>query len=90
MSSKPIQAKSEETPVTTIPEDLRVAYEVHTLAQLLYGELAATHPWLVQPPVPTPMAAPQDPYAVWPTPAVGTWPAAWPAVWGHPLQGWTR
>jgi hypothetical protein len=31
--------------------DLRVAYEVHTLAQMLYGEMARAHPW-VPPPSP--------------------------------------
>jgi hypothetical protein len=26
-------------------EEIRNAYEIHTLAQMLYGQLAMTHPW---------------------------------------------
>jgi hypothetical protein len=32
-------------------EEIRTAYEIHTLSQMLYGQLAMTHPWLAMPPV---------------------------------------
>ena len=33
------------------PDDLQVAYQCHTLAQIIHGQLAAAYPWLVQPPL---------------------------------------
>ena len=27
-------------------DEIRNAYEIHTLAQMLYGQLAMTHPWI--------------------------------------------
>ena len=30
-------------------DQTRMAYEAHTLAQMLYGQLAVTHPWSVTP-----------------------------------------
>lgn len=32
------------------PDDLRAAYEIHTLAQMMYGQFAWTQPWMTQPP----------------------------------------
>lgn len=39
---------------TQLPDDLRIAYQVHTLAQMLYVRVAATPPWtpMVQAPFP--------------------------------------
>ena len=28
------------------PQELRTAYQAHTLAQLLYAQLVTTHPWM--------------------------------------------
>lgn len=44
--------KSETRIEGTVPqsptqEELRTALEVHTLAQMLYGQIAVTHPWVV-------------------------------------------
>ena len=37
-------------------QELQAAYQVHTLAQMLYGQLAMTHPWIASMP-PTGMSA---------------------------------
>ena len=37
---------------TPLPDELRTAYQVHTLAQMLYVRVTATPPWT--PSVPTP------------------------------------
>jgi hypothetical protein len=39
-------SESEEAPRQA---DLRVAYEIHTLAQMMYGEMARAHPWVTPP-----------------------------------------
>ena len=41
-------------PREKLPDDLKTAYQVHTLAQMLYGRLAALPPWtpMVQAPFP--------------------------------------
>lgn len=31
------------------PEDLKAAYQIHTLAHLVYGRLAMTNPWVAPP-----------------------------------------
>lgn len=41
-------------PATPLPDELRVAYQIHTLAQMLYARLAAAPHW-------TPMAPPPYP-----------------------------
>lgn len=45
---RPIQPEAE------LPDDLRTAYQVHTLAQMLYQRLTVTPPWTpnVQAPFP--------------------------------------
>lgn len=67
-----------------LPDDVRTAYEVHTLAQILYGHLTTTHPWLTAQsgaygygygpgnPVPHPAAQ------------------GWIGSWGYPPYGWMR
>lgn len=43
--------KSErERPTVHSPEEIHAAYECHTLAQMLYGQIAANRPWLLQTP----------------------------------------
>jgi hypothetical protein len=49
--------------------DLQAAYQVHTLAQMLYGQLATTHPW-IQP--------------TWPTPGVDPLAMQPPTTWHQP------
>jgi hypothetical protein len=53
-------------------EEVQAAYQCHTLAQILYGRIAATHPWLLQ--------APRAPW--WPTGAVHVppWSRTWPGI----------
>jgi hypothetical protein len=46
------QTKTGAAKPATPSDDLRVAHEIHTLNQLIYGHLAFTHPWAV------PFAAP--------------------------------
>ncbi|MDX1387645.1 MAG: hypothetical protein R3344_00535 [Acidobacteriota bacterium] len=76
-------AKKEEARRETVSparEAMQTAYEIHTLAHMLYGEFAAAYPWVapVQPmwtydPAPrfgTPGEIPGL-HAMWHTPAVG-------------------
>ena len=41
-------------PELQLPDDLKTAYQVHTLAQMLYARMTATPPWtpMVQAPFP--------------------------------------
>lgn len=41
MTTKTPPQKQEQPPV----DETRMAYEAHTLARMLYGQLAMTHPW---------------------------------------------
>lgn len=59
-------------------EDLETAYRLHTLAQIVYGQLAVAHPWTVQAPVLDPaVGRGQTP---WMGAGPGTWnaPVSWP------------
>jgi len=64
------------------PDDLRAVYEVHTLAQMLYGHLAMTHPWLGA----QPMSYGYEPFRGSYDPRMSQ---AWPVSWGYPY-GWIR
>jgi hypothetical protein len=64
--------------------DLQAAYEIHTLAQMLYGQMTMTRPW-VAPPTHGPM----------PTRSIDTpgqytthWTQNWPGAW-NPTWPWT-
>lgn len=60
------------------PEDLRAAYQIHTLAQAIYGRLAVTHPWVMSFATPDPFSEPHQ------------WP---PTVFGGAFRGpwpWER
>jgi hypothetical protein len=70
-------------------QELHAAHQVHTLAQILYGQLAATHPW-IQPTYPMGME-PRMPHAnapwaqtPWTTPMWGQMPQTY---FGQPCQG---
>jgi hypothetical protein len=55
-------------------DEIRNAYEIHTLAQMLYGQLAMTHPWIAT----MPPARGFDPVASFqPTP----WTQGGPGMW---------
>lgn len=59
-----------ETPgEKTSPELMHTAYQIHTLAQIVRGEIAATHPWV------TPVIPPAgfEPTAAW-MPPIGAAP----------------
>lgn len=71
--------KSAEGTATGRRQDLEIAHEVHTLAQLIYAHLAGLHPWL------PPMSGVPGGQM-----ATGTaWNADWPQVWGQ-QPGWVR
>ena len=57
-------------------DDLLVASEIHTLAQILYGELSNACPWVVADCGPP---AFQDPSTWMPSMGESTWPFRWPA-----------
>lgn len=70
--------------------ELRVAYQVHTLAQMLYGELVAAHPWMHGHPamsLPVTMPAPMGMVAIDPTmaPMTAPWTARWAAPYCNPV-----
>jgi hypothetical protein len=46
-TEKKTQTEHERPPVPS-PEEIRAAYESHTLAQMLYAQIAAHRPWLLQ------------------------------------------
>lgn len=60
------------------PEVLQAAYQIHTLTQLMYGELAATRPWLM-PTMPTAQMAPP---AVQANPWMPAMTTPWRTPWG--------
>jgi hypothetical protein len=67
---------------TPTAEDLRTAYEIHTLAQMVYGQLAATHPWMATQTWPMgTMHHPAQPMTSWPRAGTPTW--GWPHGWGR-------
>ena len=80
------EVREPETSTTTEQEapkqeDLHVAYQIHTLAQMLYGRMAAGSPWVTH----------VSPHASFPPPTA--WPpsmaAADPPTWFVP-PGWVR
>ncbi len=88
------EAKFERTgPLAPTAEELRTALEVHTLAQMLYGQIAASHPWLAYG-----SWAPHGPLGIhepMPGPTTIPGPPAWGGSWVHPyaagpVAGWWR
>jgi len=80
-------------PAAHTKEELRTALEVHTLAQMLYGQIAVSHPWIA--------------YGAWAPhghlgvhePSLGQATIPVPPAWGGPwvqpfasgpLAGWWR
>jgi hypothetical protein len=63
------------------PQGLETAYQVHTLAQLIYAKLATTHPWLIAHPGPSVYSEPTG----WPPLQVGFGSTAWtpPVPWSY-------
>lgn len=60
-------------------EEMQAAYECHTLAQWLYGYIATTYPWLVQPHHPSAVPPARDVRG-------SAWSQGWPGIeyqsWG--------
>jgi hypothetical protein len=94
MSTKMPNRKLEEAPVVphVPPDAVQAAYQVHTLAQMLYGQIAATQPW-------APWTTPVSAFAV--ASPLGFHPGVpqWGSVWGgvtapfavsHPFLGLER
>lgn len=71
-----------QRPVGPSPEEIQTAYQVHTLAQMLYGHLATTQPWAA----PTSVHGGYEPMMTHPTPPIMH---GWPGMWGYPY-GWYR
>jgi hypothetical protein len=69
MTMKPTEKKTTGQPSTQAQaqpqEQMELAYQIHTLAQMLYGHISASHPWATQPwgaPQPTqPGVSPMQP-----------------------------
>lgn len=55
-------------------EEMQAAYECHTLAQWLFGYIATTHPWLVQPQYPGAAPPAQDVHGA------AAWSHGWPGI----------
>lgn len=54
-------ASPEARQTTPNPEDLEIAYRIHSLAQIVCAQVAAAHPWLAQQaPFAFPPAAPTE------------------------------
>jgi len=49
MTTKTGQKTPPEQSVKLPQQEVQAAYHCHTLAQILYGRIAAMHPWLLQP-----------------------------------------
>jgi len=62
------------TPSASNAEELQVAKEIHTLAQIVYGEIAMTHPWVH----PVPTLAGFEPAMSWLSPGASGALAPWP------------
>jgi len=64
--------KTETTKAKQADKDLQAAYEIHALAQAMYGQLVMTHPWVAHM-TPNVFAEPTG----WPPIRVGDLPSAW-------------
>jgi hypothetical protein len=66
MTTKTGQKSPREHGVKPSQQEVQAAYQCHTLAQILYGRIAAMHPWLLQPGgMPTHQQAAPTPPAPW-------------------------
>jgi len=65
------------------PADMRAAYEIHTLAQMMYGQIARTNPWMS--PM-SPMTG-HDPYT---SHSQAHWTPQWPVAWNAWTPWWGR
>lgn len=72
MTTKTAPKTQHDEPKSVDPsrEEIQTAFQVHTLAQMLYGQLAAKHSWTA----PT-MTAGFEPRMGYPT---APWPQGWP------------
>lgn len=66
-------AKTETTKAKQAPKDLQTAYEIHALAQMVYGQLATTHPWVTTYMASKVFSEPKG----WPPTPVSTSPNGW-------------
>jgi hypothetical protein len=76
-TGKPPQQPQRAAPSQQV---MQQAYQAHTLAQMLYGQLAMSQPWIGQ--VHTPPS-----YEPWTGPQFVPWAAPWPPVWGAGPMG---
>ncbi len=81
------QKQDETTPRgAALPEELWVAYQVHTLAHMIYDQMTARSPWAAPIGAPGPTAPVREPFAGYP-PAATAW-APWQAPWERQIRGW--
>lgn len=62
-------------------DDLQAAYRVHTLANMLYGHMVATYPWVGAQPQMMGMATFDPTMGQMATP----WAYQWPVAWYNPM-----
>lgn len=80
MTNKQTTSAAKSPERNEAPEDLTVAYEIHTLAEMIRGRLTASHfPWGT----PVPPATPFEPTAAWTSPLAQEGAAPWtvPTHW---------
>ena len=80
MTNKTTEKTPQQTANVRQQEELQAAYQCHTLAQILYGHIAMTCPWVVQAPTPG---------AVQPTAGMSAtpWTQAWSGIESQPKGG---
>ncbi len=82
------QQQEETTPRgAALPEELWVAYQVHTLAHMIYDQMTARSPWGTQIGVTRPAAPAREPFPAYGAAAAG-WAQNWPSPWDQPIRGW--
>lgn len=58
MTTTKTQPRTPPTPKMETPVDLQAAYQIHTLAQMMYGQLGMARPWMGAMPPRTSMYGP--------------------------------
>lgn len=89
MTTSKTAAKGAEArrPRSEPPEELQAAYQIHTLAQMMYGRIYATESCPVAYGAPWPGRGETPP--VYGQAPGAAWVQAWPPVYGQPF-GWGR
>ncbi len=87
-TAPPQKQHDETTPRgAALPEELWVAYQVHTLAHMIYDQMTARSPWAAPMGVHRPAAPVREPFPTYGAAAAG-WGTSWPTPWDQPIRGW--